>query len=155
MLNNDRHVPVGVPLHIDLVYCSIIWYPIPYHVIHVFGIGFIECFTTTFLHTHNSLLAKLGRWGWLMRMRLAWTKSQKTLDISKNTSKWDPKHRECGQRTWFPTLPLLGTADSGTGRHVTPWRVIWEGKIHSEVVFQGLLLCLMIIYNRPPLTVHW
>ena len=26
-----------------------------------FGFGFIECFTTTFLQTHHSLLAKLGR----------------------------------------------------------------------------------------------
>ena len=31
----------------------------------------------------HSLLAKLGRWGWLMRMRLAWMKRQKTLDTSK------------------------------------------------------------------------
>ena len=35
-----------------------------------------------------SLLTKLGRWGWLRR--LAWKKSQKTLD----TSKEDPKHHE-------------------------------------------------------------
>ena len=28
----------------------------------------------------HSLLATLGRWGWLMRMRLAWKKSQKILD---------------------------------------------------------------------------
>ena len=43
------------------------------------------------------LLANLGRQWWWM-MRLAWKKSQKTLDIYKYiTSKWDPKHRECGQ----------------------------------------------------------
>ena len=42
--------------------------------------GFSECLTTTFLHTHHSLLAKLCRWRWLMRMRLAWKKSQNTLD---------------------------------------------------------------------------
>ena len=40
-------------------------------------------FMTTFLHIHHSLLAKLGRWGWLMRTRLAWKKSQKTLDTSQ------------------------------------------------------------------------
>ena len=28
-------------------------------------------------------LGKLGQWGWLMRMRLAWKKSQKTLDTSR------------------------------------------------------------------------
>ena len=33
------------------------------------------------LTTHYWL--KLGRWGWLMRMRLAWKNSQKTLDTSK------------------------------------------------------------------------
>ena len=42
----------------------------------------------------------------------------------KNTSKFDPRHRECGHRTWFPTLYLSGTTDSGTGRVVTPWRVM-------------------------------
>ena len=60
MLKNGQ-MPIGVPLQIDLVCCSIIWYPFPYHVIHIFGIGFIDSFTTTFLHNHNSLLAKLGR----------------------------------------------------------------------------------------------
>ena len=39
-------------------------------------------FTTTFLHNHHSLLAKLSRWGWLMRMRLDWKKSQNALDTS-------------------------------------------------------------------------
>ena len=48
---------------------------------------FIGCFTTTFLQTHHSLLAKLGRWGWLMRMRLAWKKSQKTIDTSTISQK--------------------------------------------------------------------
>ena len=57
----------------------------------------------------RTLLAKLGWWRWLMRMRLAWKKIQKmrmrlawkkiqkTLDTYKITSKWDPKHWECGQ----------------------------------------------------------
>ena len=31
----------------------------------------------------DSLLDKLGRWGWLMKMRLAWKKSQNTLASSK------------------------------------------------------------------------
>ena len=34
------------------------------------------------------------------------------------------KHLECGQRTGFPALPLLGTEDSEMGRVVTPWRVL-------------------------------
>ena len=57
-------------------------------------IWFIECFKTTFLHTHHSLLAKLGQWGWLMRMRLAWNKSQTTLDTSKRL------HQNNTQSTW-------------------------------------------------------
>ena len=56
----------------------------------------------------HSLLAKLGRWGW---------------------SKQDLKHRECGQRTGFPTFPWSGTADSETGRVVIPWRVLGWGEI--------------------------
>ena len=39
-------------------------------------------FTTSFLNTHHSLLGKLSRWGWLMRMRLDWKKSQNKLDTS-------------------------------------------------------------------------
>ena len=41
----------------------------------------------------HSLLAKLGRWGWLM-MRLAWKKSQKTLDTWKDRIKMRPKASE-------------------------------------------------------------
>ena len=119
---------------------------------------FIECFAATFLHTHHSLLAKLGQLGWLMRTRLAWKKSQKTLDMSKQ----DLKHRECGQRT----LPLLGPAYSEMGRVVTPWRVLggvksiprwitYQGTVDGrETPVQGLLFCLRIIYNRPPSRPH-
>ena len=39
------------------------------------GFWFIEYFTTTFLHI---LGKKMGRWGWLAMMRLAWKKSEKT-----------------------------------------------------------------------------
>ena len=59
--------------------------------------------------------------------------SHKTLDTSKRLNQnkiqtvW-----ECGQRTRFPTLPILGTADSETGRVVTPWRVLRGGEIHTQ-----------------------
>ena len=53
-------------------------------------------------------------------------KPEDTRYISKITSKRDQKHRECGRRTRFPTLPLLETSDSGTGRVVTPGGS-WEG----------------------------
>ena len=43
----------------------------------------------------------------------------------------DTKNRECGQRTRFPTLPLLRTADSETDRVITPWRVLGGGAIHT------------------------
>ena len=60
-----------------------------------------------------TLLAKLGRWGWLMMMRFGLKKVQHILD----TSKWDLKHRECWQTMDFiPNVMLLpGTVDSGTG----------------------------------------
>ena len=74
--------------------------------------GFIECVTTIFLHTHHSLLATLGRWEWLMRFNDLKEKPEDTRYIIKITSKQDTKHRECGQTTGFPILPLLGTADS-------------------------------------------
>ena len=49
----------------------------------------------------NSLLAKLGRWGWLMRMRLAWKKSQKTLDTSKRLHRNKTRSTgSAGKGTW-------------------------------------------------------
>ena len=69
-----------------------------------FGFGCIECFTTTFLHTHYWL-----SWvdDFLLRMRLVW-KMRLVRYINKITSNEDSKHREFGQSSWFPTLPLLG-----------------------------------------------
>ena len=93
-------------------------------------IWFIECFTTTLLHTHHSLLAKLGRWGWLRRMRLAWKKSQKTLNTSKGLHQ--NKNRSTGnvgKGILSQLLPLSGTADSETGRVVIPWRVLRGGRV--------------------------
>ena len=115
-------------------------------------IGFIECFTTTFLHTHHSLLAKLGRWGWLTRMRLAW-KTLDTVDIKEITSKQDPTYQECRQRKGFPILSLSENADSKMGRVVTAWRV--HGTVDSrETPVQQLQFCLRFIYNRPPSRPH-
>ena len=54
-------------------------------------------------------------------------KPEDTKYIKKITSKRDQKHRECGQRTPFPTLPLLETSDSGTDSVVTPGGS-WEGR---------------------------
>ena len=57
----------------------------------------LKCFTTTFLHTHSWLnwVDVDDWWEW------GWKKSQKLLD----TSKWDPKYRECGQtKNWIPNL---------------------------------------------------
>ena len=57
----------------------------------------------------HSLLAKLGRWGWLMRMELAWKKSQKTLDTSKRLHQNKTRSTgSAGQRNLFTTLLLLG-----------------------------------------------
>ena len=58
----------------------------------------------------HSLLTKLGRWVWLMRirMRLAWRKSHWVHKIY--IQNWTQS-----TITWFPTLPLSGTADLGGG----------------------------------------
>ena len=34
--------------------------------------------------------------------------------------------------TGFPTLPLLGMADSETDTFVTPWRVLGGGEFHTQ-----------------------
>ena len=66
-------------------------------------------------------------------MRLAWKKSQKTLDINKITLKWDPKHRECGQTKHNGLDSQLGTTDSGMGRYFTPRGSLWDGgEIHTQ-----------------------
>ena len=59
-------------------------------------------------------------------------KPEDTRYIKKITSKWDPKHRECGQSTWFPTLSLSETTDLEMGRVVITWRVLGWGEIHSQ-----------------------
>ena len=58
--------------------------------------------------------------------------TEDTRYIKQIRTKWNPKHWECGQRTWFPALPLLGTADLGTGRIFAPWRILEGGEIHTQ-----------------------
>ena len=78
-----------------------LWYKCNYVIF-----GFTECF---YDHLYAcSLVAKLGLRWWLMMM-LAWKKSQKILDI---TSKWDPKHWECGQITYYA---IIGNCVLGNG----------------------------------------
>ena len=83
----------------------------------------------------HSLLAKLGRWGWLMKMRLAWKKNQTTLNTSKRL------HKNKTRSTWeglnlcpgAPPTTVLGC---------------------METPLQVLLFCLRIIYNGPPSRPH-
>ena len=84
-------------------------------------IWLIECFTTTFLHTHHSLLAKLGWWGCLTRMRLARYQKDYIEIKSETPGVW--------AKDLIPnfaiTLPLLETADSRKCMRITPegtWR---------------------------------
>ena len=72
---------------------------------------------TTFLHTHHSLFAKTG----LMRM----------IDEDEVDLKEQPEDTRYIKKI-IQTLPLLGAADSETGRVVTPWRVIGGAEIHSQ-----------------------
>ena len=96
-------------------------------------------FTTTFLHTHHSLLAKLSRWGWLMRMRLDWKKSQNTID----TSNWI--HRNKTRST--------GSVGKGLGS-----QLYHDLELHTRkqagLLLQGLMIGLRIICNRPPYRPH-
>ena len=72
-------------------------------------IGFIQCFTTTFLH----ILAKLGRWGWLMRMRLVWKKSQKTLDTSKRLHRNKTRRTGSVGKGLDPNFAIIGNCRLG------------------------------------------
>ena len=91
-----------------------------------------------------SLVAKLGR-RWLLMMMLAWKKSQKILDI---TSKWDPKHGECGQMTCYA---IIGNCISGNGNvHVFHYLMgherIWipyPGALHI-IMYDRWLYCIIV-----------
>ena len=69
------------------------------------------------MHTHHSLFAKTG----LMRM----------IDEDEVDLKEQPEDTRYIKKI-IKTLPLLGAANSETGRVVTPWRVLGRGEIHSE-----------------------
>ena len=79
---------------------------------------FIERFTTTFLHTH-SWLNLVDEDDDEDEVGLK-EKPEDTRYIKKITSKWDPNHRESGQRNLIPTFAIIGTADSEKCRCVKP-----------------------------------
>ena len=96
-------------------------------------------FTTTFLHTHHSLLAKLSRWGWVMRMRLDWKKSQNTLDTSNRI------HQNMTRST--------GSVGKELGSQLChDWEL--HTRKQAGLLLQGLLIGLRIIYNWPPSRPH-
>ena len=74
----------------------------------------------------HSLLAKLGQRGWFMRMRLAWKKSQKTLDLYVKKILHQNKTRSTGNagKGLHPNFAIIETADSGK---VQDWCVTPEG----------------------------
>ena len=85
----------------------------------------------------HSLLAKLFQWGWSMRMRLAWKKSQKTLDTSKDYIKIRPEAPRVRAKDLIPNY-----WDCGLGkvqvRHA--WRNLaeavknpWPGGAYNQV----------------------
>ena len=128
----------------------------------------IECFTTTFLHSHRSILAKLGRGGWLMRMRLAWKKSQKTIyRYQKDYIKIIAEARGVRTKDLISNFANIGTADSESGRVVTPWRVLGRVKsIPMRTIYHSTVVCrrfrskysslfgFRIIYNGPSSRPH-
>ena len=59
----------------------------------------------------HSLLAKLGRCGWLMRMRLACKKSQKTQDTYKYYIDIRPEAPGMRAKELYPNFTIIGTAD--------------------------------------------
>ena len=57
-------------------------------------------------------------------------KPEDTRYIKHITSKYNPKHREYGQRT--SNFAIIVIADPERGRVVTPSRVLGGGEIHSQ-----------------------
>ena len=88
------------------------------------GLSHVKCICFWFywmFYVHlsaHSLLAKLGWWGWLMRMRLAWKKSQKI--HHKYYIKIRPEALGVRGKELDPNVAIIGTADLGKCRCVTP-----------------------------------
>ena len=83
------------------------------------------------------------RWGWLIRMRLAWKKSQKTLDTSKRLHRnktWSTG--SAGKGTWSQ---LCHYWDCGLGkvqmhhtwRHLAGCEISWPGGAYNRVLNCG------------------
>ena len=75
----------------------------------------IYCMFYDHLSAH-SLLAKLG-WWWLRR--LAWMKSQKTLDTSKRLHQNKTRSTGSVGKWLYPNFAIIGTTDSGKCRYIT------------------------------------
>ena len=121
---------------------------------------FLECSMTTFLHSHHSFLAKLGQWGWLMRMRLAWKKSRKTLDTSKILHQ--NKTRSTGSAGKGLHSQLChywnGRLGNGQGHHSREgpgrgWNQ-YSGAPPTTVLLFDPSPSQRIIYKRPPSRPH-
>ena len=95
-------------------------------------------FTTAFLYTRHSLLAKLGRWGWLRRMRLTWKKSQNTLDTSKRLHQNKTEAQGMRPKDFIPNFAIIGNC-----RLITTWRVLGGGEIHTlrRTTYHGTIVC--------------
>ena len=91
------------------------------------GVGLIDWMFYDHLSAH-SLLAKLGRWGWLMRMRLAWKKSQKTLDTSKRLHQNKTLSTGSAGKGLNLNFAIIGTADSGKVQVHHTWRHLAGGE---------------------------
>ena len=110
----------------------------------------------------HSFLAKLGRWGWcqMTRMRLAWKKSQKTLDTYKRLHQnktWSTGSVDKG--TWSQLLPLLGlrtrkSAGASSLSDLPGCEMSWPGGVYNRVLncgstqTQGLLYTMIEFFNH-------
>ena len=77
----------------------------------------------------HSLLAKLGRWGWLMRMRLVWKESHKPLNTSKRLHINKTRSTgSAGKGTWSQLLlsSQLRTRKSAGASSLRAPRGVWH-----------------------------
>ena len=86
--------------------------------IHTFDFDFIECFTTTFMHSlTHSLLANLGRRRWLMRTRLTSKRSHRNKTRSTGS---------VGKGYWSRIHTYIRMANADALQIIKEWECMWQ-----------------------------
>ena len=77
-----------------------------------------------------------------MRMRLAFKKSQNTLDTSKGLHRIKTRSTGSAGKGFDSNFAMIGTADSETCRVITPWRILGGSEIHTQATYNRTVDCM-------------